>query len=91
MDAVDHVLIFAGDLGHFGGNPDIDRFVEKIDELQYKYTNVEIGWDGGVNAANVVRLAGLGIDVLNVGGFIQYAKKPAEAYATLKALAEKQR
>lgn len=86
MDKVDHVLIFAGDLGHFGGKPEINNFVDKLDELHYHYPDVEIGWDGGVTDQNARRLVELGVDVLNVGGFIQKAERPEAAYAKLKKI-----
>lgn len=88
MSFIDHVLIFAGELGHFGGQPSIDEHLDKIDELQYKHPHVEIGWDGGVSDKNATQLSGLGIDVLNVGGYIQQADNPTNAYATLKLLME---
>lgn len=91
MGIIDHVLIFAGSLGHFGGKPNIEDYVDKIDELKYNYPDLEIGWDGGVSDQNVEQLTSLGVDVLNVGGFIQKAQDPQKAYATLKAIVEKQK
>lgn len=84
----DHVLIFGGTLGHFGGHADL-RMLSKVKILKELKPNIEIGWDGGVNDLNIAELSKGGIDVLNVGGFIQHAPDPADAYGTLKALAEK--
>ena len=45
-----------------------------------------IGWDGGINADNVVELVRAGVEVLNVGGFIQHSSDPGAAYAKLEAV-----
>lgn len=86
IDMIDHVLIFSGYLGHFGGAADL-RLLVKARQLRALKPTLEIGWDGGVNDTNAGRLAAGGVDVLNVGGFIQHAVNPARAYATLEALA----
>ncbi len=80
---IDHVMIFSGTLGHFGGRADLDLLV-KAQALKHLKPSLEIGWDGGVNDHNAHLLAAGGVDVLNVGGFIQKASKPANAYAILK-------
>jgi ribulose-phosphate 3-epimerase len=80
---IDHVMIFSGNLGKFGGDADLDLLV-KAQALKHLKPELEIGWDGGVNDHNAHLLKAAGVDVLNVGGFIQNAKKPASAYATLK-------
>lgn len=83
MHKIDHILIFSGDLGHFGGIADLS-LLAKAQECKHYKPSVEIGWDGGVNDQNVHILAAGGVDVLNVGGFIQKAADPAAAYATLE-------
>lgn len=80
---IDHVLIFSGNLGKFGGRADLDLLI-KAQALKHLKPSLEIGWDGGVNAHNIHLLAAGGVDVLNVGGAIQKASNPAAAYATLK-------
>lgn len=82
LDWIDHVLIFSGNLGHFGGQADL-RLIPKIKELKSLKPRLEIGWDGGVNDRNARALAMSGVDVLNVGGFIQHATNPQQAYTTL--------
>jgi len=79
---IDHVLIFSGDLGHFGGQADL-RLITKIKELVDIKPQLEIGWDGGINDSNARALAMSGVDVLNVGGFIQHAADARQAYTTL--------
>lgn len=85
LEFVDHVLIFSGDLGHFGGKADLN-LLKKIDQLKKYKPSLEIGWDGGVDEENAKQLAEGGVDVLNVGGFIQNAKDPKSAYDELTKL-----
>jgi ribulose-phosphate 3-epimerase len=85
MESIDHVLVFSGHLGHFGGSANLS-LLEKIKAIRELKPTVEIGWDGGVNDQNARQLAEGGVDVLNVGGFIQHAEDPIHAYATLKAV-----
>lgn len=82
LELVDHVLIFSGRLGYFGGRADM-RLTAKIAALRRLKPGLEIGWDGGVDMDNVAQLAEAGIDVLNVGGAVQRASDPAAAYARL--------
>ncbi|EDK72223.1 ribulose-phosphate 3-epimerase [candidate division TM7 genomosp. GTL1] len=78
----DHVLLFSGDLGHFGGQADLG-ILKKVTEVKAFNPNVDIGWDGGANASNVVQLTESGVDIINVGGAIASAEDPAAMYATL--------
>lgn len=78
----DHVLIFSGDLGHFGGIADL-TLLKKVGQIRAINANAELGWDGGVGPDNAAQLALSGIEVLDVGGHIQQAPDPQEAYATL--------
>jgi len=80
---IDHVLVFSGSLGHFGGQADL-RLLPKIKHLQKVKPQLEIGWDGGINAKNARALAMSGVDVLNTGGFIQNASDPFKAYQQLQ-------
>ena len=84
LAVIDHVLIFSGTLGSFGGTADLS-LLAKANQLKTLKPQLEIGWDGGVNADNAATLASGGIDVLNAGGYIQQAADPAAAYATLKS------
>ncbi len=85
LDQVDHVLIFSGDLGSFGGTADLS-LLDKVKAVKIINPQIEVGWDGGVNEHNAAALAQGGVDVLNVGGFIQRAEHPSSAYAKLKGL-----
>ncbi len=81
---LDHVLLFSGHLGHFGGQVDLS-LLHKVAALKRMNPRLEIGWDGGINDENVLELVRGGIDVLNVGGYFQNAENPEDAYAKLEA------
>ena len=85
LSIIDHVLIFSGDLGKFGGTADT-QLLSKVSQLKEWKENIEFGWDGGINDQNVEELVAGGIDVLNVGGFVQGAADPKAAYEKLREL-----
>jgi ribulose-phosphate 3-epimerase len=88
MSSFDHILLFSGDLGHFGGTADVS-ILSKIPQIREHHPHIEIGWDGGINAQNAKQLADAGVDVLNVGGSIHNANQPTQAYEMLmKAIAQ---
>lgn len=82
LEWIDYVLVFSGDLGHFGGQADL-ALLDKVKLLRQLKPQLEIGWDGGINKVNAKALAAGGVDVLNVGGFIQHAADPRMAYGML--------
>ncbi len=82
IKAVDHVMIFSGDLGFYGGKASLMQ-LEKVRLVKAINPSVEIGWDGGVNVDNAYTLTQGGVDVLNSGGFIANADDPALAYNEL--------
>lgn len=86
MHSFDQVLIFSGHLGYHGGEADLG-LLDKVRKVREHHPEAEIAWDGGINDQNAPALIEAGVDVLNVGGFIQKAQDPAAAYATLKAIA----
>lgn len=87
IDEFDHILVFGGKLGSFGGNADLAQLEKARQAIELK-PSLEIGWDGGVNDQIAKQLAGGGIDVLNAGGFIQKAENPQAAYEKLVSLVE---
>lgn len=87
LHLIDHVLIFSGKLGHFGGHADLN-LLAKAQELKELKPTLELGWDGGVNDRNAQALAMGGIEVLNAGGYLHGAKDPQAAYATLLTAVE---
>ncbi|HEX9679709.1 MAG TPA: hypothetical protein VGA08_03755 [Candidatus Saccharimonadales bacterium] len=88
LEEADHCLIFAGELGRFAEEADLTQ-LNKVELIRAVNTEIEIGWDGGVNEGNIARLAAAGVDVINVGGFIQKAADPAAAYAILQQIVNK--
>ena len=88
IDAADHVLIFAGQLGVQGSPADLMQ-MEKIPLVRNMKPEVEIGWDGGANMSNVRAIAHADIDVINVGAAISQAPDPAAAFQELVAEIDK--
>lgn len=84
-DHIDHVLVFSGDLGHFGGKADMS-LLKKVAEVKAIDPRITVGWDGGVSDKNVKQLVDGGVDVLNVGGYIQRAKDPKANFDRLQSL-----
>lgn len=82
IQEADHVMIFSGDLGKFGGTASMMQ-LEKIRLIKKIKPDIEIGWDGGVNIENAYTLTQGSVDVLNAGGAISKADDPATAYNEL--------
>lgn len=82
---LDHVMIFSGSLGSFGGKVDPSLF-QKIVDVRGVKPEIEIGWDGGAGLENVSMLADSGVDVINVGGGIHRANHPRNAYRAMSRL-----
>lgn len=82
LKKADHMLIFSGNLGSFGGTADF-ALLKKASEARAVNNSLEIGWDGGANAETVQTLAQGGVDVINVGGAIQNAMYPYDVYKNL--------
>jgi ribulose-phosphate 3-epimerase len=82
IKAVDHVLVFSGDLGHYGGTASLMQ-LEKVRLIKAINPSVEIGWDGGISVDNAFTLAQGGVNVFNIGGALAKADDPDSVYATL--------
>ncbi len=83
IENVSHVLIFSGNLGYQGGSKVDFALLEKVGQIK-AIKDVEVGWDGGVNDQNIAQLADGGVNVINVGGYIQKTDDPRSAYAILE-------
>lgn len=83
MHSFDQLLIFSGNLGQHGGEADL-ALLDKVTQVREHHPGVEIAWDGGINADNAKQLIAAGVDVLNVGGFIQSSDKPESKYKQLQ-------
>lgn len=79
IDEADHVLVFSGDLGHYGGRADLMQ-LEKVRLIKAIRNDLEIGWDGGATVENVFSLSQGGVSVINVGGAINKAPDPPAIY-----------
>ncbi len=82
IEAADHVMIFSGELGKYGGSASMMQ-LEKVRLVKNINAGVEIGWDGGVSVENAFSLAQGGVDILNTGGAIQKADDPKAVYDAL--------
>lgn len=83
IQTAEHVLIFSGELGRFGGTASLMQ-LEKIRLVKGINPQAEIGWDGGVTVDNAYSLVQGGVDILNVGGAIQKSSDPRGAFARLQ-------
>ena len=81
--AAEHVLVFSGNLGEYGGKAYMLQ-LEKIRLIKEINRNVEIGWDGGANIDNAFSLSQAGVDVINVGGAIANAADPSAVYRAMQ-------
>lgn len=82
IQEADHVMIFSGDLGKYGGTASLMQ-LEKVRLIKLIKPDVEIGWDGGVTIENAYSISQGGVDVLNVGKTIARSDDPQSVYATL--------
>lgn len=84
IEVVDHVLVFAGDIGRQGGQADMLQ-AEKIPLVKAINSNCEIGWDGGANLRTARAIARAGATVINVGSALTTAADPSAVYEDLVA------
>ncbi len=88
LEKLDHVLIFSGNLGYQGGSTADVSLLSKVKELRARSSKIEIGWDGGVNPQNASKLIMGGVNVLNVGGYIQHAEDPPKSFSILQKVVD---
>ena len=88
IEAADHVLIFAGQLGAQGGRADMMQ-TEKIPLIRNMKPELEIGWDGGANVSNIRALAHADLDIINVGSALSTSPNPAATFQELVAEIDK--
>ncbi len=88
LGLTDHVLIFSGNLGYQGGSHADLSLLQKAKFLKIKKPELEIGWDGGVNDQNIAALVTGGVDILNVGGFLQNSPDPLRSFTALQRIAD---
>jgi ribulose-phosphate 3-epimerase len=88
LPLIDHVLLFSGNLGHQGGAHTDLEILNKLSILVQTKPELEIGWDGGVNDQNIPSIVFAGVDVVNVGSYIQKAENPRKAFEVLQRIAD---
>jgi ribulose-phosphate 3-epimerase len=76
---VQHLLIFAGNLGHYGGQADLS-LLSKIKDTKQATPYIEYGWDGGANVDNIRQLQNGGVDIINVGSALQDAENSHKTF-----------
>ena len=79
IEVADHVLVFSGELGHYGGKADLMQ-LEKVRLIRNIHPEVEIGWDGGASVENAFSLNQGGVDVINAGGVLSKAADAKAVY-----------
>lgn len=84
IEAADHVLVFAGDIGRQGSQADMLQ-TEKIPLIKAINGNCEIGWDGGANLRTARAIARAGATIINVGSALTTATDPGAVYEDLVA------
>ncbi len=82
LPAIDHLLIFTGHLGFYGGEMQADC-LGKIKEAKSIRPELEISVDGGVNQETAKLAIQAGADVLISGGFIVENADPKAAFQQL--------
>lgn len=87
LSKIDHVLIFSGTLGSYGGHANLD-LLHAVGYLKNHKPGLEIGWDGGINEQNISRLASGGVDVFDVGGSIINSQNPEKVFHRLQRIAD---
>jgi ribulose-phosphate 3-epimerase len=85
LSLADHALVFGGKLGHHGGSADLKQ-LDKVKKIRKLFPDIEIGWDGGVNVNNAKQIADTGVNVINVGSYIQHAETPEQNYQRLLSI-----
>lgn len=86
LPRLDHLLVFLGDLGHYGGDFN-SACLPKIGQARAVNPNLEISVDGGVNTQTAPAALAAGADVLISGSFIQQSSQPTKAFRQLEKLA----
>ena len=82
LKSLDHVMLFSGHLGHYGGEADLN-LLQRIPQIKKINPFLTIGWDGGVNASNIAGITKSNVNTINVGSAISRAPDPNKSYFNL--------
>jgi len=85
LDSLDCVLLMTVYPGYYGA-PFVPEVMQKVSQVRALCPCVEIGVDGGIKEANLLEVAGYGLDTVCVGSAIFSQPDPAASYARLEAL-----
>ncbi len=83
ISSVDSLLLLTVHPGYYGSQF-LPEVMKKIPEIRNVRAGIEIGVDGGIKESNILQVARLGVDVINVGSAIFLQPKPAESYHKLQ-------
>lgn len=84
---VDNVLFLTVQPGYYGSKF-LPEVLPKITELRSLAPDIEIGVDGGIKEDNIGDIARMGVDTIYVGSAIFMQPDPAQAYESLRSLAQ---
>lgn len=80
---VDSLLLLTVHPGYYGSQF-LPEVMKKIPVIRNVRAGMEIGVDGGIKENNILQVARLGVDAINVGSAIFLEPKPAESYRKLQ-------
>ncbi len=85
LPSVDCVLLMTVYPGSYGA-PFVPEVMEKVSQVRALCPCIEVGVDGGIKEANLLEVAGYGVDTICVGSAIFARPDPADSYARLVEL-----
>jgi len=85
LSSVACVLLMTVYPGYYGA-PFVPDVMEKVSEVRALCPCIEIGVDGGIKEANLLQVAGYGVDTVCIGSAVFGQPDPAASYARLSDL-----
>lgn len=87
LEYIDHVLIFSGNLGYQGGSRANLKLLDKVQQIKKLKPTIEIGWDGGANDTNLKQIIDAGVEVINIGSYLQESANLVTTWQNLYRIA----
>lgn len=78
-------MIFAGDLGHQGAEANLN-LLDLGPKLKRFAPFIDLGWDGGINLHNILKVKNSGFKNIVSGGYISSSDNHQNSFARLKQL-----